>query len=99
MKKIILTAILAGSAAFAFAGDFSLNLGGIGISVGEGRHGTNVGISVGSPYCYPAVTVPSVCYPARPAYRPAPPPPQKSRHDGPPRGGKPAGPGKPGPRR
>ena len=59
MKKIILTAILAGSAAFAFAGDFSLNLGGIGISVGEGRHGTNVGISVGSPYCYPAVTVPA----------------------------------------
>lgn len=110
MKKIILTTILAGSAAFAFAGNFSLNLGGIGVSVGEGRNGTNVGVSIGSPYyCYPPVVVtpppppvwiPPVYYPARPAYRPAPPPPpRKPRHDGPPRGGRPGGPGKPGPRR
>ena len=111
MKKIILTTILAGSAAFAFAGNFSLNLGGIGVSVGEGRNGTNVGVSIGSPYyCYPPVVVtppaptvwvpPPVYYSPRPAFRPAPPPPpRKPRHDGPPRGGRPGGPGKPGPRR
>lgn len=35
MKKIVLTAILAGSAVFAFAGNVSVNLGGIGVSVGN----------------------------------------------------------------
>ena len=38
MKKIVLTAILAGSAVFAFAGNVSVNLGGIGVSVGNGRN-------------------------------------------------------------
>ena len=114
MKKIILTAILAGSAAFAFAGNVSVNLGGIGVSVGDGRLGTNVGVSIGSPYyCYPPVVVtpqpappppvwvPPVYYYPRPAFRPAPPPPPRHfRHDGPPRRGNPGGPGKgPGPRR
>ena len=67
MKKIVLTAILAGSAVFAFAGNVSVNLGGIGVSVGNGRHGTNVGVSIGSPfyYCCPQPVVvappPVVC--------------------------------------
>ena len=89
MKKIILTAILAGSAVFAFAGNVSVNLGGIGVSVGSSRHGTDVGVSIGTPvYCPPVVAVtplsppppppvvyvPPVWYPAPPVYRPAPPP-------------------------
>ena len=81
MKKIVLTAILAGSAVFAFAGNVSVNLGGIGVSVGNGRHGTNVGVSIGSPfyYCCPQPVVvappPVVCpppvyyYPAGPVFR------------------------------
>ena len=115
MKKIILTALLVGSAAFAFAGNVSVNLGGIGVSVGSSRHGTDVGVSIGTPvYCPPVVAVtplsppppppvvyvPPVWYPAPPVYRPAPPPPRKFRHDGPPRGRRPGGPGRgPGPGR
>ena len=52
-KKFILTAVLAGSAVFAFAGNVSVNLGGLGVSVGNGHHGTNVCVSLGC--CTPAV--------------------------------------------
>ena len=106
MKKIILTAFLAGSAVFAFAGNVSVNLGGIGVSVGNGRHGTNVGVSIGSPLYYccppPAVTVlplpPVVCpppvwyYPEPPAFRPAPPRRERGGHHRTPR---PENPGRP----
>ena len=106
MKKIVLTAILAGSAVFAFAGNVSVNLGGIGVSVGNGRHGTSVGVSIGSPfYCYPqpvivAPPTPVVCpspvyyYPERPVFRHAPPR-ERPRHREAPRHDRPGRPDRP----
>lgn len=106
MKKIVLTAILAGSAVFAFAGNVSVNLGGIGVSVGNGRHGTNVGVSIGSPfyYCGPQPVVvtqpPVVCpppvyyYPAGPVFRHAPPR-ERPRHREAPRHDRPGRPDSP----
>ena len=110
MKKIILTALLAGSAVFAFAGNVSVNLGGIGVSVGNGPHGTNVGVSIGNPiYYYPPTVVlpapppmtvcpPPVYFPERPVFRPAPPRPAKFRHREPQHFGRPGRPDKPAPR-
>lgn len=106
MKKIVLTAILAGSAVFAFAGNVSVNLGGIGVSVGNGRHGTNVGVSIGSPfyYCCPQPVVvappPVVCpppvyyYPAGPVFRHTPPR-ERPRHREAPRHDRPGRPDRP----
>ncbi len=106
MKKIVLTAILAGSAVFAFAGNVSVNLGGIGVSVGNGRHGTNVDVSIGSPfyYCCPQPVVvappPVVCpppvyyYPAGPVFRHAPPR-ERPRHREAPRHDRPGRPDRP----
>lgn len=45
----MLIAVLVGSASFAFAGNVAVSVGGIGVSVGSGRHGTNVGVSIGNP--------------------------------------------------
>ncbi len=52
MKKFFLTALVMGTACAAFAGtNVAVNLGGLGVSVGSGHHGTNIGVRVGGP-CY-----------------------------------------------